>query len=405
MAMGRPTVSVIIPTHNYGRFIEEALESVLAQTYRDLEVVVVDDGSTDDTRERVRALGPRVTYLYQPGAGAAAARNRGIQHSRGAYVAFLDEDDVWLPRRVERTVAALEGDPEAGVAYTWQALTDEAGRPLPQAWMPAHEGEVLDVLLLGCFLLPSMVTVRRACLDRVGRFDAGLRLVEDWDLFLRLALAGYRFRCVPEILVRYRLHAAAVSADVVGLLRSGRAVLDRALGAPGLPARLRDGAFRTAAYRVFCLNGGAHCIRRGRWEEGRLLLIEGVRHEPAVLARPGLYVGLALRVLPFGYQTWPELTARLSVAAALLAEILRAVLGARELPRPAHRRAWSALHLALAVLYARSGRRARAALHLGRSLAIHPPTVLAAAARGLRGHWGAVETTLGIPRAPLGGTR
>ncbi len=393
-----PLVSVVVPTYNCGRFIEEALESALGQTYRDLEVIVVDDGSTDDTRERVRRFEPRVAYLFQPNAGEGAARNLGIRHSRGEYVAFLDADDVWLPRKVERTVAVLQEDRTAGVAYHWRAFVDEEGRALPQVFAPTHEGDVLEELLRGSFVVPSMAVVRRACLQGVGLFDPGLWRATDYDLFVRIALAGYRYRCVREALVRYRISGESLSSDALRQCEANRTVLDRALGAPGLPRRLRDRSFRAAAYRTLYLNFGAACIRQGRWRDGCALLAEGVRLEPAALERPGLYLGLAMRLLPFGSQTWADLIARLDVTAAALGEVLRALLGAHDL-RPDRRReraAWGALHLALAVLYARAGRSSQAAVHLGRSLAGHPGTVAAAFGRGVRGSWRAVRAALEI---------
>jgi len=241
--LNAPLVSVIIPTHNYGDFVATAIESVFAQTYQRIELIVVDDGSTDDTRQVVERYGTRVTYVFQPQRGAAAARNTGIVRSTGSYLAFLDADDMWLPRKLERQVALLEAMPQVGLAYAWYALTDEVGTPLPQrfeTWAP--DGDLLESLPLSLAPYTPTWLIRRACIDHVGPFDTSFAISEDWEFCLRLALAGYQFACAREVLVHVRRHSRHLSDDLVRSLECSRRVLAKTFAAMP-PGRRRDSLY------------------------------------------------------------------------------------------------------------------------------------------------------------------
>lgn len=390
-----PTVSVIIPTYNCGHFIGTGLESVMAQTYQHIEVIVVDDGSTDETRRCVEAFGPRVRYIHQSNAGPSAARNTGIRASRGTFLAFLDADDVWLPRKLERQVAVMEADPEIGVVYTWWAHVDETGAPLPQTVQPTHHGHVFEQLLRGCFVTPAMSLIRRSCLDRVGLFDTGMRRGEDWDLLLRIAGARYVFACIPEILMQYRLHAHQTSGDFVKMTESGRRVLAKALAQ--LPPDALRRRLRAEAYRNLYAYAASQAGERGDVTRADAWLAKAMRLDPGLSRRPGFYLAMAFNLLPHGYRTTGELRTRLDAVAATLSSLSDRLLSGRGLPGATavdKRAAFSALHLALAILYARCGRWWQAVSSLGRSLAAHPLTVAAAVRRGAAGHWRAVRMSL-----------
>lgn len=251
-----PLVTVVVPAYNAGRFVEEAVRSALRQTYADLEVVVVDDGSTDDTAERVRALcaaDPRVRLLQQENGGVAAARNRGIAAARGALIAPLDADDVWYPAKLERQVEVMARDDTLGLVYTGWERVDEAGRPIPgTARAPRAEGWLADRLVLAN-LIPcaSAPLIRRACLEEVGGYEDhrgfGGQGCEDWDLYLRLA-ERYRFAVVPECLVGYRQSGGSMSANRRRMRRSYEVVAARLRQRrPALPAALR----RASRYRFY----------------------------------------------------------------------------------------------------------------------------------------------------------
>ena len=206
-----PKVSVVIPSHNRVRVVADALDSVLAQTHSDFEVIVVDDGSTDDTRavvSRYVSRNPkRVVYLWQENAGAPAARNAGIRAATGDYVAFLDSDDLYLSRRLQVGVRALEADGRFGASYVDQRTVDLHGNVLLQSRVDrfggAVSGWILPALLRGDLIQTNTITIRRDVLDRVGGFDQQLWSGQDTDLWWRLA-RRCRLVGIPETLVVVR---------------------------------------------------------------------------------------------------------------------------------------------------------------------------------------------------------
>ncbi len=182
-------VSVVIPTYNRAQLLAETLDSVYAQTWRAYEVIVVDDGSEDEKIVRVCASYDRLVYRRVAHGGVSAARNAGLAIACGDYVAFLDSDDVWQPRFLERMSMALETTPGAGFAYcdyaTFGALGTVRARSLPPEHK--HTGNVFVPLIETDFLSTGALVIRRGCLTRVGGFDPDLAAAEDWDLWLRLA--------------------------------------------------------------------------------------------------------------------------------------------------------------------------------------------------------------------------
>jgi glycosyltransferase involved in cell wall biosynthesis len=253
-----PLVSVIIPACNAATTLAETLASVRAQTHRNLEVVVVDDGSVDATAAIVAAAAAqdsRVRLVRQANAGVAAARNRGIAATSGAFVALLDADDLWARDKIARQVAALQaaGD-AAGLCYTWFVTIDATGRILKPGARPQHQGAVLAALCADNFVgNGSSMLLRRTALDRVGGFDASLRErgaqgCDDYDLLLRVA-EHYDFVLVKEALVGYRVSAGSVSQDRARMLRSWRMVAEHtARRRPDLAAHLIRGRTRYAVY-------------------------------------------------------------------------------------------------------------------------------------------------------------
>lgn len=206
-----PLVSVVIPTYNSARLVTEAVESVLAQTYARFEVVVVDDGSTDDTPDRLAPFGPRVRVIRQENRGPAVARNTGVRAGTGDLVAFLDSDDLWMPDKLKQSVAALEGDAEAGVVYTDFRMHEIETGLRYQVPMYRTSGRMARRLFVECRgVSTSTIVCRRACLDKVGLFDEELFRAQDWDMFIRLAEV-FPFRFVPEVLTERRLHRGNLS--------------------------------------------------------------------------------------------------------------------------------------------------------------------------------------------------
>jgi glycosyltransferase involved in cell wall biosynthesis len=213
------SVSVVIPSYNCESYIAQTLQGVLAQQVDDLEVLVVDDGSTDGTEAIVRRHDSRVRWVPQANAGVSRARNHGIELARGRYICLLDHDDWWFPHKLQRQLRAMDEHPEAGVVYStwivWRQPAPDAPFPdvasyriddTPDDEHPDFSGWVYHQFLLDCWMLTSTTMFRRELFAQYGGFDESLPFSEDWDLWLRLA------RQVPFVQLRrpttlYRMHA------------------------------------------------------------------------------------------------------------------------------------------------------------------------------------------------------
>jgi len=207
-----PKASVVIPSFNRADLLPSAVGSVLTQTMSDLELIVIDDGSTDETRTacvQLSASDSRIRYLYQDNQGLPAARNAGIRAAQGEYVAFLDADDCWMPTKLEKQLAMADKVPSAGLVYCDYACIDKTGR----TWLPTYcenVGQTLYESLLYFNVIhgsASAVLIRKECFDQVGMFDETLRSLEDWDMWIRLA-QSYECAKVPEVLVYLLQHEA-----------------------------------------------------------------------------------------------------------------------------------------------------------------------------------------------------
>jgi glycosyltransferase involved in cell wall biosynthesis len=207
-------VSVVIATYNMGRYLPQAVQSVLGQSYKNVEVQIVDDGSTDETPMIVRQWDghPRVQVHRQTNGGQARAKNQGIELSRGEFVAFLDADDEWLPGKLLRQMPLFAGRPEVGVVYSDYECMDDEGRPLPKGPTRLHRGRVSGPLLIDNFVSFPSAVVRRECLERHGAFDEAIGMGIDYELWLRLS-PHYLFDFVAEPTVRYRIWAGQMSKN------------------------------------------------------------------------------------------------------------------------------------------------------------------------------------------------
>lgn len=244
--MAAPTVSVIMPTYNYARYVAGALESVLAQTRPPHEVIVVDDGSTDATPEILAAFGSRIRVIRQQNQGGAASRNTGAAAATGDLLAFIDSDDRWMPAKLERQVARFLEDPALGLVHCGVLEIDAAGRPLRRVTRGA-EGWITEKLLL--FREPvilggsSGMVVPRAVFEEVGGIDARLFNNDDWDLWYRIGLR-YRVGFIPELLVQYRRHSGSLSGNIPRIEQGVLRIYDKAFAeAPPAIQRLRRRAY------------------------------------------------------------------------------------------------------------------------------------------------------------------
>ncbi len=210
-----PLVTAIVPVYNGEGFVADAIRSVLAQTYPNVECLVVDDGSTDGSAEAVKTFGADVRYLAKENAGVASARNHGVSHARGELVAFLDADDAWVPKKIEKQVGILRAQPEAGLVYSGMSLVDEKMSPIGEL-RPAPPALALRNTLL--LEQPSATGIGSTALlpaevfRAIGGFDERLSTSADCDLTCRIALQ-HPLACIPEPLALYRCHGSQMSSD------------------------------------------------------------------------------------------------------------------------------------------------------------------------------------------------
>ena len=248
-----PTVDIIVPAYNAAAFLPFALESVVAQTFPDWRILLIDDGSTDDTAAIVapfqQQLGDRLRYIRQPNGGLPAARNRAIRESSAEFLALLDADDIWLPDRLEKTLTRFRESPQAGLAYGFVKTIDPVGNVLETfaTRAPLSEGALAPQIYMRLIDLPCpTITFRRSCVEAVGGFDETLKATEDRDLWLRIALE-FEVVLVPHIIALYRTSPSSMSTDPERMLRAQLHFIAKHFGQKGC-GRLQR---RVALSRVY----------------------------------------------------------------------------------------------------------------------------------------------------------
>lgn len=235
-----PEVSVLVPAYNAMDFLPDTVASVLAQTYQDFELIIVNDGSTDSVENWASELSdPRIKLISQQNKGLAGARNTGLENAKGDYIAFVDADDLWLPNKLEKQVALLKARPEVGLVYSWISLIDETGEAQGKLRKNQAEGDVwVDLTIHNIVECGSVALVRKECFNKVGKFDETLPFScsEDWDMWLRIA-AHYHFGLIEEPLVYYRCHNNNLSSRWQLMEESFEIVLKKAFDSA--PERLQ----------------------------------------------------------------------------------------------------------------------------------------------------------------------
>jgi glycosyltransferase involved in cell wall biosynthesis len=226
-----PTISIIIPAYNAERTILETIASVQQQTFSDFEIIVINDGSNDLTLEILNSVkDPRLKIFSYSNAGLPVARNRGISHATGEFMAFLDADDLWTEDKLQLQLAALQQHPEAGVAYSWTYFMEEQGDSL--SFKPCEpvlfEGNVYANLLVADFIYNGSNTlIRKQAIESTGDFDSTLKSCEDWDYWLRLA-RRWHFVVVPKHQIFYRRSTGAMSSKVEVMKQACIIVMEKA---------------------------------------------------------------------------------------------------------------------------------------------------------------------------------
>jgi glycosyltransferase involved in cell wall biosynthesis len=313
-------VSVIMPVYNAEATIGAAVASVLGQTHRDFELIVVDARSSDGTLGVLASIrDDRLEVLSIPSCcWPATSRNRGLERSTGEFVAFIDADDIWLPDKLSVQLSALRNTPDAAVAYCWADYVDPTGRYVCPDSRPDFEGNVYAAMLADNFIdSGSNIMVRRDCLLAVGSFDESLPVVEDWDLYVRLA-ARRPFVCLPSVLVQYRQSSTSLTNRLALMEESFWRVVNRAFAAA--PESLRYLKRQRVAKFYQYLTGKAtyDCPSRRSGLSALRFFAEAVRHHPSslflvwrkswvvkALLKALLCVVLPAPAMQWGVRHWP----------------------------------------------------------------------------------------------------
>jgi glycosyltransferase involved in cell wall biosynthesis len=278
-----PKVSIIIPSYNRADMILTAIESAQAQTFPNWEVIIVDDGSVDNTREVVAGVkDARVRYIYQDNKGLSGARNTGIRASRGEYIAFLDSDDAFSPKKLELQVPVLDSNLDLGLVAAGFHEVDVKLQFIREL-RPWEKSPILDLLnwVRTCPFCPGAPLVRRTWLEKAGLFDESMRFVEDWDLWLRMSFLGCRMQWLEEPVYLYRMHNNNMVRQAM-LMKNGMIrMFDKFFAQPGLPDQIT--ALHDEAYGHAYLNAAARALAGGDGEEGKACLITAFEYDPSLL--------------------------------------------------------------------------------------------------------------------------
>jgi len=273
-------ISVIIPTHNRAFLVKEAVDSVLSQMLPDIEIelIVVDDGSEDNTQAILKSYGASVKYFYQSNAGVSAARNAGIELATGEWLAFLDSDDLWLPGKLQTQLDFLRLEPHIRICQTEELWIKNGVRLNPKDYHKKPSGYCFPALLERCLISPSAVMIHRSLFDEVGLFDETMPACEDYDLWLRIG-CRHPVGLVERPLIEKRGgHADQLSTSVSALDKYRIAAIAKLLRTEALDCRQQALALHMLAKK--CRIFGAGCLKRGRTEEGERIL-----SLPTLLAR------------------------------------------------------------------------------------------------------------------------
>lgn len=235
-------LSVIVPTHNRRNALKRALKSVDAQTLPAGEVIVIDDGSTDQTRAMLRSEFPHVIYRSQQHRGVSAARNLGIRQSRGEWLAFLDSDDEWLPNKLEKQIAALQNEPHLKICHTDEIWIRNGKRVNAMKKHAKKGGWIFEHCLPLCAMSPSSIIIHRAVFERIGLFDEKLPACEDYDLWLRITAHYPVLLLAQPLILKYGGHDDQLSKKYWGMDRFRIQALQKIIADPNLQPQNRQAA-------------------------------------------------------------------------------------------------------------------------------------------------------------------
>lgn len=293
-----PKVSVVIPAYNAVRFVNATIDSVLLQTFQDFEILAVDDGSTDNTKEILEAYGDKIRYLPKKNGGVSSARNYGIENAKGKYIAFLDADDVWMPEKLEKQVALMEANEDIGLCYAATQKVDEELNYLSSIPANAYE-DYTESLLLNLNIVAgscSSAMARRDIISQTDGFDSKFTTYADWEFWLRLSLLT-KFAPVNEELVKYRVVKGSMSSNPAITKKDALGVLDKFFSLPNLSEKYKSLKNKVFSNHLMIVAG--EFLHNKNFKESLICIWQGIKLYPQNITRPlGLPFRFAKRLLP-----------------------------------------------------------------------------------------------------------
>ena len=275
-----PLLSVVIPAFNVQDFIGPAIESVLSQSFRDMEVIIVDDGSTDTTSQVIAQFhDPRIRVIHKLNGGLAAARNSGIREARGNYIALLDGDDIWFPGYAESHVVAMESDPHVGITHNYLAYINETGEKTGQLLVTRKKSATLREMVIRNHPNGGQVVVRRKCFEEAGLFNEALRACEDQEMWVRiLHRTHYYPKLIPTVLAGYRVRDSSLSMQFEHQLENAHKVADIFVREIGISPILRR-RYLAENYRI-C---SRKALSNGQTRDAGMLMAGALRQCPWII--------------------------------------------------------------------------------------------------------------------------
>jgi len=273
-------LSIIIPAYNVERFISAAIQSALGQTLHNIEVIVINDGSTDGTLKEINSINDaRLSVITKQNSGLSATRNGGIKVSKGKYVGFLDGDDMWLPEKANLHISILEKNPSIGITYNYHAYIDEVGNYTGQFLITKnHQPTIIDLLTRNC--ITSDAIVRKECFIAAGLFDESLTSCEDWEMWVRIYhKTHYRARLIPKVLTCYRTRSSSLTMDFEVFLFNSKKVIGKfESGIPFFTEHLRRRAL-AENYRI----ASRKSLSVGKLDISARYILKAMRCCPSIL--------------------------------------------------------------------------------------------------------------------------
>ncbi|MEM8862836.1 MAG: glycosyltransferase [Chloroflexota bacterium] len=339
-------VSVIIPNYNHARYLPFAIDSILEQTYQNFEIIVIDDGSKDNSREVGASYGDKINYIYKENAGLSAARNTGLRHAHGEFIGLLDADDMYEPHFMQTLVEFLTENQQYDGVYCGYQFVDDDGFPLPQIENRVIPSEMLyEAMWGGNFWVPESVLMRRGCYITAGPYDESLRACEDWDVWLRI-LAAHPIAGVPDVLIRHRVLPGSMSSDPIRMLTNRMQVTENQFGTLDDPKSFAAEKIQWI-YSQNYFGSAIEYIQFGNLERAYELIEKAVRLYPELLMQEGTFFELGVGDQPKGSRGQLD-QINLVANEKIIAEFLEKLLSLDIIPTDQNSQVWGLAYQTLA---------------------------------------------------------